>query len=73
MAASREKGTSLAKGPVGIVGMLLLELRFAEPPDTLVVSGLLRHEVDEVVEHLGMEERRRTSSGDWSAALLVRR
>ena len=52
---------------------LLLALRFAAPPETLIVSGLLRAEVDDVVAHLGMHEQRRTSAGDWSAALLVRR
>jgi ribosomal protein L11 methyltransferase len=51
---------------------LLLQLRFAEPPETLVVSGLLRPETDEVVAALGMPEERRTSSGDWSAVLLRR-
>jgi ribosomal protein L11 methyltransferase len=46
-----------------------------EQPETLVASGLLRHEADEVAAAFaarGLAERRRTSLGDWSALLLRR-
>ena len=47
-----------------------------EPPRALVASGLLRHEADEVAAAFAaahdLAERRRISSGDWSALLLVR-
>jgi ribosomal protein L11 methyltransferase len=46
-----------------------------ERPDTLIASGLLRPEADEVAAAFAahdLVERRRTSLGDWSALLLVR-
>ena len=47
-----------------------------EPPRALVASGLLRHEADEIAAAFaaahGLAERRRISSGDWSALLLER-
>ena len=59
---------------------LLLEVAangFAcERPETLVASGLLREEADEVAAAFAardLVERRRTSLGDWSALLLVGR
>jgi ribosomal protein L11 methyltransferase len=53
---------------------LLLALRFATPPRTLVASGVLREEADEVAAALGtahdLVEVRRVSAGEWSALLL---
>ncbi len=46
-----------------------------EQPDTLIASGLLRHEADEVADAFvgfGLREARRLEGGDW-AALLLRR
>jgi ribosomal protein L11 methyltransferase len=46
-----------------------------EPPSSLIVSGLLRHEADEVAAAFAahdLVEQRRTSLGDWSALLLRR-
>ena len=45
----------------------------AEPPQALVVSGLLEHEADEVAAAFGscgLEERRRVGGRGWAAALL---
>jgi ribosomal protein L11 methyltransferase len=45
-------------------------------PEALVASGLLRHEADEVAAAFAahdLVEQKRTSLGDWSALLLVRR
>jgi ribosomal protein L11 methyltransferase len=54
---------------------LLLQLRFDETPRTLIASGILRREADEVAAHFaathGLGERRRVSDGDWSALLLA--
>jgi hypothetical protein len=53
---------------------LLLELRFAEPPRTLIASGLLAHEADEAADHFravhGLVEERRLGVGDWAALVL---
>ncbi|MDQ8043025.1 MAG: 50S ribosomal protein L11 methyltransferase [Solirubrobacteraceae bacterium] len=46
-----------------------------EPPHTLVASGLLRHEADEVAaafERHGLRETGRRNLGDWAALLLQR-
>ena len=44
-----------------------------EPPEAMVVSGLLEHENDEVAEAFELlRERRRLSSLGWSALLLTR-
>jgi ribosomal protein L11 methyltransferase len=54
---------------------LLLQLRFTEPPQQLIASGLLREEADEVAAALaahGLVERERRSAGEWSALLLER-
>jgi ribosomal protein L11 methyltransferase len=55
---------------------LLLALRFEAPPATLVASGLLREEADEVAAALcaanDLVEARRVSAGEWSALLLRR-
>jgi ribosomal protein L11 methyltransferase len=57
---------------------LLLELAIAMPeaPTDLIVGGLLREEVDEIVlafaERHALRERERRSSGEWAAAWLTR-
>lgn len=53
---------------------LLLELRFDEPPQRLIVSGLLTAEADEAAAALaahGLVEAERLSAGEWSALLLL--
>ena len=56
---------------------LLLELAEAliEVPSQLVASGLLTHEVDEIVAAFagrhGLVERERRESGEWAAVWLV--
>jgi len=56
---------------------LLLEVaaRMTRPPHTLIVSGLLREEADEVASafaHRGLSEADRRHGGEWSALRLVR-
>ncbi len=54
---------------------LLRDLRFDEPPQTLVASGLLVAEADEAAAALaahGLVEADRRSAGDWAALLLTR-
>ena len=54
---------------------LLLALRFTEPPRTLIASGLLAHEGDEVAQALardGLAEVRRLEREGWTALLLAR-
>ena len=55
---------------------LLLALRFDDPPDTLIASGLLREEADEIAAAFraayGLAEAGRRSAGEWSALLLRR-
>jgi ribosomal protein L11 methyltransferase len=61
-----------------LVRPLLLHLAdaLAQPPEHLVASGLLRAEADEVAEafheRLGLHERERRHSGEWSALWLTR-
>jgi ribosomal protein L11 methyltransferase len=46
-----------------------------EPPRTLIASGLLRHEADEIVAGFaphGFSERDRRETAEWAALLLVR-
>jgi ribosomal protein L11 methyltransferase len=55
---------------------LLLEYadRLADPPHTLIASGLLGHEADEVAlafKRHGLLERDRRERGEWAALLLV--
>jgi ribosomal protein L11 methyltransferase len=56
---------------------LLLALRFEQVPETLIASGLLREEADEVGAALSaahdLVEERRVSGGDWCAVLFRRR
>lgn len=60
-----------------LVRPLLLEVceRIERPPATLIVSGLLREEVDEVAgafaRRHGYVERERREATEWAAALLV--
>jgi hypothetical protein len=56
---------------------LLLELSrtIGHAPEHLIASGLLRAQVDEVVDafgaRLGLRERARREGGDWAATWLV--
>ena len=44
-----------------------------EPPRTLILSGLLDHEADEVAAAFApLDERRRASDRGWTAVLLER-
>jgi ribosomal protein L11 methyltransferase len=48
--------------------------RLAEPPRTLIASGLLIHEADEIAAAFaarGLRERDRRERGDWAALLLA--
>jgi ribosomal protein L11 methyltransferase len=49
---------------------LLVELRFAERPEHLIVSGLLEHEAAAVVDALGREPVDRRDAEGWTALLL---
>jgi ribosomal protein L11 methyltransferase len=55
---------------------LLLALRFDDPPQQLIASGVLREEAGEVAEAFaarhGLVEQRRVGAGEWSALLLTR-
>ena len=60
-----------------LVRPLLLDVAavMERPPDTLVVSGLLREEADEVVAAFGrhgLREAERRSGGEWTAVRLDR-
>ena len=59
-----------------LVRPLLLEVaaRLADVPERLIVSGLLRHEADEVAAAFGrhgLREARRLEGGEWAALLLT--
>lgn len=46
-----------------------------DPPDQLIISGLLREQADEVAAAFGrfdLQERARRTGGDWAAVLLCR-
>jgi ribosomal protein L11 methyltransferase len=48
--------------------------RLAEPPQTLIASGLLTHEADEIAAAFaarGLRERDRRERGEWAALLLT--
>ena len=53
---------------------LLLAMRLEQLPDTLVASGLLAHEGDEVAAHFApaLAEVRRHEEGGWIALILSR-
>jgi ribosomal protein L11 methyltransferase len=60
-----------------LIGPLLLQWapRLSDPPERLIVSGLLAHEADRVAEAFsarGLRETERRHGGDWAALLLVR-
>jgi hypothetical protein len=50
---------------------LLLQLAGRIEGDALILSGLLEHEVDEVVVAFGRREQRRLAEGGWAAVLLL--
>jgi ribosomal protein L11 methyltransferase len=55
--------------------LLVYAERLEEPPERLLVSGLLTGEVDEVAgafARRGMREAQRRERGDWASALLSR-
>ena len=72
---------ALPRGPLVVLANLLrpllLELARTMPegPAHLIVGGLLREEVDEIVhafaERHALRERKRRSSGEWAAAWLT--
>ncbi len=72
----REELPPLASTVVAnLTSPLLLSIagRLSEPPVTMVVSGLLAGEVDEVVDAFarsGLREARRSREGDWAGVLL---
>lgn len=73
---------ALPRGPIVVLANLLrpllLELASSMPeaPANLIVGGLLREEVDEIVhafaERHALRERDRSASGEWAAAWLTR-
>ncbi|HWF31683.1 MAG TPA: 50S ribosomal protein L11 methyltransferase [Solirubrobacteraceae bacterium] len=74
-------GASTSPGKTVVMANLLLPLllelsrTIGHAPEHLIASGLLRGQVDEVVDafsaRLGLRERARRESGDWAAAWLV--
>jgi ribosomal protein L11 methyltransferase len=50
---------------------LLLELAGRIQPHTLILSGLLDEEADEVADAFGLREQRRISQAGWTALLLL--
>jgi ribosomal protein L11 methyltransferase len=54
-----------------LVRPLLLGLAGGIEGDALILSGLLEHEADEVVEAFGRRERRRLVEAGWAAVLLL--
>jgi hypothetical protein len=54
-----------------LVRPLLLGLAGRIEADALILSGLLDHEVDEVVAAFGRPEQRRLAEGGWAAVLLL--
>ena len=56
--------------------LLMVCERLERAPETLIISGLLREEVDEVVGAFasahGYAERERLHASEWSACLLAR-
>jgi ribosomal protein L11 methyltransferase len=75
----REGVPSAATVVANLMGPLLLHVARAgfdcEPPDVLVLSGMLADEADEVAQAFarhGLDERTRRHSGEWAALLLSR-
>jgi ribosomal protein L11 methyltransferase len=68
-----EESASLRQAVV--MANLLLPLAMDHVPEHLIASGLLRAQVDEVVEafgtRLGLRERARREGGEWAATWLV--
>jgi ribosomal protein L11 methyltransferase len=69
----REPGPYAPTVTANLVRPLLLEVaaNLQRPPERLIASGLLHHEVDEVVAAFGMTELDRRHSGEWAAVLLA--
>ncbi len=69
----REAGPWAPTVTANLVRPLLLEVaaRLERPPERMIVSGLLRHEADEVSQAFrGLRETARREGGEWSAILL---
>jgi ribosomal protein L11 methyltransferase len=68
--------TAAPEAPTVVANLLrplLLALRFTQPPRTLIASGLLTREADEVAAAFAahdLVEARRVSAGEWSALLM---
>ena len=72
----REEGPWAPTVAANLVRPLLLEVAGAmtRPPETLIVSGLLREEADEVAAAFarhGLREADRRHGGEWAAVLLT--
>jgi ribosomal protein L11 methyltransferase len=66
------KATVVAANLMRPLLLRVAELWEGEPPPTLIVSGLLDHEADEVAAAFApLSEQRRLSSRGWSALLLA--
>ena len=50
---------------------VLCEVLIERPPERLIASGILAHEVEQVAAAFGMREQRRVELGAWAAAVLV--
>ena len=71
----RDPPPAVATLAANLMRPLLLQVAklIEEPPQTLIVSGLLDHEADEVAAAFApLTERRRLSFKGWSAVLLAR-
>ena len=71
----REPGPHAPTVCANLVRPLLLAVaaNLTELPERLIISGLLRHETDEVAAAFtGLQERERREEGEWAAVLLTR-
>ena len=50
---------------------VLCEVLIERPPERLIASGILAHEVEQVAAAFGMREQRRVELGEWAVAVLV--
>ena len=74
------RGDAIPSAPTVLANLLrplLLDYarRLGEPPRTLIASGLLTHEADEIAAAFaahGLRERDRRERGEWAALLLSR-